>query len=94
ASRPRHGASQLPGSSPVGPLFRPPSPWISPFHCGRNFPSQFQCLSLLPSHPPTPAGLGFLKPPSGSLVGKISWRRVWQPTPVSLSGESHGQRSL
>ena len=27
-------------------------------------------------------------------VGKISWRRKWQPTPVSLPGESHGQRSL
>ena len=27
-------------------------------------------------------------------VGKIPWRRKWQPTPVSLSGKSHGQRSL
>jgi len=27
-------------------------------------------------------------------VGKISWRREWQPTPVFLPGESHGQRSL
>ena len=27
-------------------------------------------------------------------VGKIPWRRAWQPTPVSLPGESHGQRSL
>ena len=27
-------------------------------------------------------------------VGKIPWRRPWQPTPVFLSGESHGQRSL
>ena len=26
-------------------------------------------------------------------VGKISWRRAWQPTPV-LPGESHGRRSL
>ena len=26
-------------------------------------------------------------------VGKIPWRRAWQPTPVSLPGESHGQRS-
>ena len=24
----------------------------------------------------------------------ISWRRKWQPTPVCLSGKSHGQRSL
>ena len=27
-------------------------------------------------------------------VGKIHWRRKWQPTPVFLPGESHGQRSL
>ena len=27
-------------------------------------------------------------------VGNISWRREWLPTPVSLPGESHGQRSL
>ena len=27
-------------------------------------------------------------------VGQISWRRAWQPTPVFLLGESHGQRSL
>ena len=28
------------------------------------------------------------------LVGKIPWRRAWQPTPVFLPGESHGQRRL
>ena len=27
-------------------------------------------------------------------VGKILWRRKWQPTLVFLPGESHGQRSL
>ena len=27
-------------------------------------------------------------------VRKIPWRRAWQPTPVFLPGESHGQRSL
>ena len=25
---------------------------------------------------------------------KILWRRKWQPTPVFLPGESHGQKSL
>ena len=56
---------------------------------------------------PTPVFLGF---PGGSVskestlqcrrpgfnpwVGKIPWRRAWQPTPVFLPGESHGQRSL
>ena len=29
-----------------------------------------------------------------SWVGKIPWRRKWQPTPVFLPRESHGQRSL
>ena len=27
-------------------------------------------------------------------VGKIPWRRKWQPTPVLLPGESHGWKSL
>ena len=27
-------------------------------------------------------------------VGKIPWRRAWQPAPVFLPGESHEQRSL
>ena len=27
-------------------------------------------------------------------VREITWRRAWQPTPVFLPGESHGQRSL
>jgi len=27
-------------------------------------------------------------------VGKIPWKRAWQPTPIFLPGESHGQRSL
>ena len=27
-------------------------------------------------------------------VGKIPWRRAWQPTPVFLPGKSHRQRRL
>ena len=27
-------------------------------------------------------------------VGKIPWRRKWQPAPVFLPGKSHGSRSL
>ena len=26
--------------------------------------------------------------------GKFPWKKKWQPTPVFLPGESHGQRSL
>ena len=42
-----------------------------------------------------PANAGDLRD-VGSIpgVGKIPWRRAWQPTPVFLLGESHGQRSL
>ena len=29
-----------------------------------------------------------------SWVRNIPWRRAWQPTPVFLPGESHGQRNL
>ena len=29
-----------------------------------------------------------------SWVGKIPWRRAWQPTPVFLLENPHGQRSL
>ena len=32
---------------------------------------------------------------TGSIPGsRRPWRRAWQPTPVFLPGESHGQRSL
>ena len=31
---------------------------------------------------------------AGPWVRKIPWRRAWQPTPVLLSGESHGLRKL
>ncbi len=27
-------------------------------------------------------------------VGKIPWKRKWQPTPVFLSGEPHRKKSL
>ena len=34
------------------------------------------------------------RPGFNPLVGKIPWRRKWQPTSVFLPGESHGRRSL
>ena len=34
------------------------------------------------------------RPRFDSWVGKIPWRRKWQPTPVPLPGKSQGQRSL
>ena len=41
-----------------------------------------------------PANAGDAREGLDPWVGKISWRRKWQPTPGFLPGESHGQRSL
>ena len=41
-----------------------------------------------------PASVGDVRHGFIPWVGEIPWRRVWQPPPVSLLGESHGQRSL
>ena len=50
-------------------------------------------MALVVKNPPVNAGdirdEGF-----DPWVGKIPWRRAWQPTPVFLSGEFHGQRLL
>ena len=35
-----------------------------------------------------------LRPGFNPWVGKIPWRRQWQPTPVLLPGKSHGRKSL
>ena len=40
-------------------------------------------------NPPAMQEIGF-----DPWVGKFPWRRKWQPTPVFLLGEFHGQRSL
>ena len=40
------------------------------------------------------ANEGDVRDVGDSWIGKIPWRRAWQPTPVFLPGESHGQRSL
>ena len=57
-----------------------------------GFPYCF-CQVALVMNPPANAGdvrdTGLI-----SWVGKIPWRRAWQPTPVFLPGESYGQRSL
>ena len=49
-------------------------------------------VALVVKNPP--ANAGDLRHGFDSWVGKIPWRRAWQPTPVFLPGESHGQRSL
>ena len=48
-------------------------------------------VALVVKNPPTNAGD---RCGSDPWVGKIRWRRAWQPIPVFLPGKSHGQRSL
>ena len=47
-------------------------------------------MALLVKNPPTSAG----DIRDGGLVGKIPWRRAWQPTPALLPGDAHGWGSL
>ena len=65
---------------------------------GRNLAAgEITCLVLIQGFP----GRSAVKnPPTNARdardpwVRKIPWRRKWQPPPVFLPGESHGQRSL
>ena len=41
-----------------------------------------------------PANAGDIQDEFSPWNGKIPWRRAWQPTPIFLPRESHGQRSL
>ena len=41
-----------------------------------------------------PANVGVQRHRFNSWVEKIPWERAWQPTPVFLPGESHGQWTL
>ena len=49
-------------------------------------------VALVVKNPP--ANAGDIRQASSVPFGKISWRRAWQPTPVFLPGEPHGQKSL
>ena len=46
-----------------------------------------------------PGGSAVKNPPANAVerirsLDLLPWRREWQPTPIFLPGESHGQRSL
>ena len=47
-------------------------------------------VAQMAKHLPTIQG----RPRFSPWIGKIPWRRRWQPTPVFLPGKSHGQRTL
>ena len=61
-------------------------------------PVNYQVLLLLLSFPGGSEGRASAcnvgDPGFNSWVGKIPWRRKWQPTSVSMPGEPHGQRNL
>ena len=88
----------LPGFSECPGLSKPGSrrPWytfkIEVYHIYVGFPGGANSIE----HPPPPPCQCRRCKRSGlnSWVGKIPWRRTWQPTWVFLLGESHGQRSL
>ena len=52
----------------------------------------FPCDSVVKILPTTARDTG--DPGSIPGLGRPPWRRTWQPTPVFLPGESHGQWSL
>ena len=50
-------------------------------------------MALAVKNPPANAG-NIMRPRFKPWIGKMPWSRAWQPTPVFLLGESHGQRGL
>ena len=59
---------------------------------GEDFKGAVQ-VALVVKNPPANAGY-IMRQEFYPWVGKISWRRAWQPTSVFLPGESHEHRSL
>ena len=49
---------------------------------------------VCPSHSGKESTCQYGRPRLDPWVGKIPWRRKWQPMPMFLPRESHGQRSL
>ena len=64
-----------------------PCPWNSPLQSSLSF--QASLVARMEKNLPAMQEPGF-----NPWVRKIPWRREWQPTPVFLPGEFHGQRRL
>ena len=58
---------------------------------GISYPLQYSWSSLVVQMVKNPLQCGI--PGFDSCIGKIPWRRAWQPCPMFLPGESHAQRS-
>ena len=68
-----------------------PQSFLQPRCCAVNYMERAALASLVAQ---TVKCLQCRRPRFNPWVGKIPWRRKWQPTPVILPGKSHGQRSL
>ena len=75
----------------------------SPAGCSSNTVSSWQLGSAIPASSVFPMAQRVKNPPAMQetqetqvqfLGQEDPWRRKWQPTPVFLPGESHGERSL
>ena len=67
------------------------------FHGGRNPREEGEpagCRAGLTDGNPIVATSQCWRPRFDLWVGKIPWRRKWQPTPVLMTGKSHGPTSL
>ena len=70
--------------------------WLQKAKVAFFFPIQLRSSGFLVAQmiKNLPANAGDMRHSFHTWVEKISWRRAWQPTPLFLPGESHGQRSL
>ena len=59
-----------------------------------SFKRVFPADSVVKKKKNTPAIAGDARDTGSMWGGKIPWRKAWQPTPIFLPRESHGQRSL
>ena len=74
---------------------RLPCPSPTPGACSISCPPSQRCHPTILSSVISFSSCLESFPASGSIpVRKEHWRRKWQPTPVFLPAESHGQRSL
>ena len=80
--------------SPV--VFRPPYEWefFQRLEQCYNHSQGFPGGSVIKNLPTDAGDRRYKRHEFEPWVGKILWRRKWQPTPVFLPGKSHGQRSL
>ena len=90
-----HSLPTSPGSQTIIPITTD-TQWTGPDKTN-SFPN-FCPVSSLRSFPGGSDGNGnrlqFERPGFDPWVGKIPWRRKWQPTPVILPGKFHGWRNL